>query len=81
MKKMEWERVYYKGKYQFIAYNTNDCIVIETGVDVSDDVSNKNLWQKITDSFPSACSYRSFLRAFKEAKLERKLYGKYERCA
>ena len=54
MKKMEWERVYYKGKYQFIAYNTNDCIVIETGVDVSDDVSNKNLWQKITDSFPSA---------------------------
>lgn len=41
MKKMEWERVYYKGKYQFIAYNTNDCIVIETGVDVSDDVSNK----------------------------------------
>ncbi|MCL3787265.1 hypothetical protein E2N93_04400 [Ruminococcus bromii] len=80
MKKMEWERVYYKGKYQFIAYNTNDSIVIESGIDMTDDTC-KNLWQKITNSFPSACSYRSFLQAFKEAKLEKKLYGRYEQCA
>lgn len=81
MKEMQWERIFYKGKYQFVAYNARDFITIETGIDVDDVLKRDEIWKKITDSFPQACSYGSFKNAYKEAKREKKLYGKYELCA
>ena len=78
---MQWERIFYKGKFQFVAYNSRDYITLETGIDISDNSSLKDLWDKITAMFPQACSFGSFKLAYKAAKAEEKQYGKYELCA